>query len=469
MSGDRRPEPVLEEMVRREFACADVFRHPPVEGGIFDHRGHARTDLDPEISVCAKNESNCTVFLSDGTWFTTWSQGYHEGHPVERIVFALSADMGRSWTSPGTVVASCPEKEERSAYGIPFVVPQTDRIYVFYFMTAMTDGPVWAAEGVQRPGCRRRPEHGSGHLFFVFSDDRGASWSERMEVPLPDRDINTIPGRVHGWVNHPPVVTAAGDVLFTISSARPNMRRWQLGTAETSVVRCVNILKESDPAKLEFELLPAGPNGIRVDARRYLDSPALRRLTDFYGGCPEDTVGNFQELTLADLPGDRLLGVGRTSIGFPGFTVSADGGRTWTPAEALCYRPGGEPIHHPVTMCPIARTGDGRYVLLFTNNDGSARGAQHVWHGGGHTRNPQWIAVARAIPGEERNAGLVFGEPMVLAEVDDSDATNLKTGISMPQFFERDGRYFVMYNINKEHIFLDELPAGVMDRLTPTI
>jgi len=234
-------------------------------------------------------------------------------------------------------------------------------------------------------------------------------------------------------------------------------------------VCCANILEERDPGRLEFELLPEGPRGIRVNARKYLDSPALRRLTGFFDGVPEDVVANFQELTLADLPSGRLLGVGRTCIGSPGFTVSEDRGRTWAPAEALRYRPGGEPIAHPMTMCPIATTSDGRLVLLFTNNDGSARGARHVWDGAGRTRNPQWIAVGRAIPGEERNAGLVFGEPMVLVEVDDSGPTNLKTGISMPQFFEREGRYFVMYNINKEHILLDELPPEVMERLTPAV
>jgi hypothetical protein len=106
-------------------------------------------------------------------------------------------------------------------------------------------------------------------------------------------------------------------------------------------------------------------------------------------------------------------------------------------------------------------------VLLFTNNDGFQRGAQHVWDGNGHTRNPQWIVIGRQIPGEKENAGLVFGKPRILAEVDDSENTNLKTGISMPQFFERDGRYFVMYNINKEHILLDEIPAAIMNEMTP--
>jgi len=118
-------------------------------------------------------------------------------------------------------------------------------------------------------------------------------------------------------------------------------------------------------------------------------------------------------------------------------------------------------------MCPIAQTSDGRIVLLFTNNDGSQRGARHVWDGDGRTRNPQWLAVARVTPGETANAGLRFGEPLLLADVDDSGKVNLKTGLSMPQFFERAGRFFVCSNVNKEHILLDELPAEVMQRLTP--
>ena len=172
-------------------------------------------------------------------------------------------------------------------------------------------------------------------------------------------------------------------------------------------------------------------------------------------------------MTVVPLSDGRWLGVGRTFLGSPGYTVSDDRGRTWTSVEPLCYAPGGPPIRHPMTMCPVAKTTDGRLVLLFTNNDGSQRGARHVWDGDGRTRNPQWITVGRETPGERRNAGLVFGEPMILADVDDSGETNLKTGISMPQFFERSGRYFVCYNINKEHILLDELPPRVLDQLTP--
>lgn len=73
----------------------------------------------------------------------------------------------------------------------------------------------------------------------------------------------------------------------------------------------------------------------------------------------------------------------------------------------------------------------------------------------------------RYMAGETRNAGLVFGEPRLLVDVDDAGEVNLKTGISMPQFFARAGRYFVGYNINKEHLLLDEIPAAILDEMTP--
>lgn len=456
----------LEHMRRRPFAHADVFRHPPLPASAFAG-GHIKAGIPPEIAAVCKNESNCTVFLSDGAWFTTWGQGSHEGHPDQRIVCSISRDMGGAWTPPGTVQASCPEREENVAYGIPFVVPETDRIYVFFFVTANTEGKLWASERRLDPGRRRYPEHASGRLCYVCSDDTGATWSPRYAIDLPDRAVNVIPGRIHGWVNHPPQIMPSGEVIFTFSASRSTARPWQIGAAEVNVVRCDNILTESHPENLTFTLLPGGRHGIRTDLYTHWRNPALCQLLEFFGGVPEDTGWSFQEMTVAPLSNGRWLGVGRTFLGSPGYTISEDRGGAWTRAQPLCYTPDGEPIKHPMTMCPIAKTTDGRVVLLFTNNDGSGRGAKHVWDGDGRTRNLQCIAVGREIPGETRNAGLVFGKPIVLADVDDSGDVNLKTGISMPQFFERDGRCFVCYNINKEHILLDEIPPDVLDGLTP--
>ena len=444
---------VARLMRSRECACSAVFCHPPLAGPAFSDQTGIKAEIPPEVATQCKNESNCTVFLPDGTWFTTWGQGSFEHAKDERIVCAVSRDMGRTWIAPKTIVASTPD--ERVAYGVPFVVPATGRVYLIFF--ACDQAAPWESL-----------EHNAGNLFFVWSDNGGATWSERVQIHLPAREICDFPDRFHGWVNHPPQIMPTGEVLLPFSqfSRRLVPKAWQIAPAEVSVLRCDNILTEPDPAQLRFTLLPEGPRGIRVDAARHSDNPALRRLLQVFGGSPEQSGFNFQEMTVVSLSGGRWLGVGRTFLGSPGYTVSADRGRSWTPVEPLCYAPRGAPIPHPMTMCPIAQTTDGRIVLLFTNNDGSQRGARHVWDGNGRTRNPQWIAVGREVPGETRNAGLAFGTPRILAEVDDSGETNLKTGISMPQFLERDGRHFVCYNVNKEHILLDEVPAAWLDELT---
>ncbi len=439
----------------RPFRYSEVFCHPYLPYPAFSAPwGGVRPELDPAIATVSKNESNCTVFLNDGTWFTTWSQGSYEHATDERIVFSTSTDAGHTWTEPRTIVQST--DEERMAYGAPFVVPDSQRIYLFFF------------SGWQKGGAFVAHEYDSGNLWFVFSDDRGQHWSPRQQVQLPDRTISIFRGRFHGWINHSPALMPTGDVLLPVSmAARFNCRIWISLAAEVSVVRCDNLLTESDPAKLQFTLLPPGPRGIRADVQKHWNNPALQRLLKVSDGVPYETAFNFQEMTTVALDDGRWLGVGRTFLGSPGFTVSTDRGQTWSPVDPLCYEPGGAPIKHPMTMCPIAKTSDGRIILLFTNNDGSERGAQHVWDGDGRTRNPQWFVVGRQIPSETRNAGLVFGKPRILVDVDDTGEINLKTGISMPQFFERDGRYFIMYNINKEHLLLDEIPATILDEMSP--
>jgi hypothetical protein len=306
-------------------------------------------------------------------------------------------------------------------------------------------------------------------MHFVYSDNRGKTWSKRYKIDLPKRDVDVIPGRKHGWVNHPPKLMPTGEVVFTFCAGRSRVHAWQLGSPEAYVVHCENILTEQDPEKLEFKMYPDDYQGIRTHVYDHWHNPALQILLAFFNGVPEDTGWTFQEMTIIELSNGHWLAVGRCALGAVAYTISKDRGKTWTRAEPLLYKPGGDPIQHPITMCPIAKTSDGRIVLMFTNNDGTKRGARHIWDGDGRTRNPQWFVVGREIPGETRNGGLIFGEPRILAKVDDTGDVNLKTGISMPQFFERNGRYFVMYNINKEHILLDEIPESVLDDMTPNL
>lgn len=446
-------DPLLVGLKARPFAYADIFRHPPMCG----------RDLPPALAALRKNESSGVVIRPDGVWLATWSQGSFETALDERVVIAESRDLGRTWSEPRLLVAST--RDQRRAYGCPFVVPGSGRVYFFVH------------EGRQHGGGLDRgdPEVDAGNFACMHSDDGGATWSELRRIPVPARDISIFPDRLHGHLNHPPQIMPGGRVVLPFTQGARNgatRRAWQLTCAEASFLACDNLLTEHDPARLQFSLLPPGTHGLRADVLRHGDNPAVRRLAGAFGGQPAELAANAQEPTVVPLSDGRWVCVMRTYLGSPGFAVSGDAGRTWTAVERLRYRPDGPWIDHPHTMCPLARLPDGRFLLLFTNNDGTRNGAAHVWDGGNRTRNPQWFAVGREIPGEARNGGLVFGEPRVLAEADDAVSpdgfkASACTGISMPQYFNVGGRHFVQYGLKKEHILLDEIPAAVIDAMTP--
>jgi len=443
----------MEGMKSRAFAYADIFRHPPMFG----------RDLPPALAGMRKNESGSVVILPGGDWFATWSQGAFEGALNERIMGALSHDTGRTWGEPRQITASTPRV--RRAYGCPFVVPATGRIYLFLH------------EGRQHGGAtvHPSPEVDAGTFGFLFSDDAGATWSETHPVPVFERDISVFPGRIHGHLNHPPQLMPDGRVVLPFTQGMRNgatRRAWQLCCAEASFLECDNLLTESDPARLRFALLPPGPHGLRADVLQHGDNPAVRQLAAAFQGNPVELAANAQEPTVVPLADGRWISVMRTYLGSPGYAVTRDGGRTWSKVDRLRYGPEGAWIDHPHTMCPIARLPDGRFMLLFTNNDGTRNGATHVWDGGNRTRNPQWFVIGRELPGEERNGGLWFGEPRVLAAADDHESpdgfrASTCTGIAMPQYIHAAGRHFVQYGLKKEHILLDEIPAAVIDAMTP--
>ena len=447
------PAAPLEGMKSRPFAHADIYRHPPMSGA----------NPPPALAAVRKNESSCVVTMADGTWFVTWSQGSFEGAHDEQIVGATSRDNGCTWSAPRGITASTPQF--RRSYGCPFVVPGSGRVYLFLHEGRHSGGDIAA----------NSPEVDSGMLGFMFSDDNAATWSEIRSIRLPDRDISMFPDRIHGHLNHPPQLMPDNRVVLPLSlyARLGSMRRdWQLVAGENALLWCENLLTEADPRLLRFTLLPEGPRGIRADVLKHADNPAVNRLATAFAGYPDSLAFNSQELTVVPLADGHWVGVSRTFLGSPGYTVSPDQGNTWSPVERLRYRPDGPFINHPHTMCPIARLPDGRFILLFTNNDGTKNGAEHVWDGSCRTRNPQWFVIGREISGEDRNGGLVFGEPRILAEADENEApdgfrASTCTGISMPQYIAAAGRHFVQYGLRKEHILLDEIPVSVIDAMTP--
>lgn len=449
----------MQGMKKRDFAYSDVVRHG--------------------TGIETKNESNCTVFLNNREWFTLWSQGGRERNPDERLVGAVSSDEGMTWSKPFVIMEPDYDNELTFSYGIPVVIPDTGRVYIFFFSVWNTNMQDYLENPDKKPDAanRKYPEHESGHLYFIYSDDNCRTWSEKRRIGLPQREIYSMPDRVHCWVNHPPKVMPGGKVIFTFSGWKmdigPELRHgltYQMRPSESNILLCENILTETNPDKLKFKLLPEGDKGIRVDVKRFLNKRPLQKLHEIFGGDPEKNSHNFEEMTIVAKSDGSWLGMGRTKLGSPCYTISKDEGHTWSSPEPLRYSPDGDFIKHPMTMCPIAKTSDGRFVLLFNNNDGSERGSRHVWDGF-NNRNPLWMTVGLEIQGEKRNGGLLFGKPEIIAEADRVGKMQQGKGdqISMPQFFERNGEYYVCYNIKKYDILLDRIPKEFLDKLTPEL
>ena len=447
---------LMVDMKKRPYARGDAFRH--------------------RYGPMAKNEGPCSVFLSDGRWLMTWSQGTGPAYPDERVVGAFSEDMGKTWSEPATIVASDPQNELHVPHAIPFVVERTGRVYLFFCENINTDAHGWLANpGFPLDGADRRfPEHGSGRLCFIYSDDSCRTWSERREIALPHREIYSLPDRIHAWLSHPPQVMPTGEVVFTFTGYQADLGLgydlsidWRLRPSEANLVVCDNLLAERDPDALHFTLLPEGPQGIRLDVSRHLSNQPLRRFHDIFFGEPAIHGSSFEEATVVALNDGRWLMVGRTKLGCPCFAVSKDRGHTWTSPEPLRYSPSGPTIPNPMTLCPMAKMSDGRYILLFTNNNGSSRGATHIWDAD-RARNPQWIVMASET-NAEANGGLWFGSPMDIAEAADGRTRQDQTRgeISMPQFVERKGQAFVAYSVKRRDILLDELPPAILEALTP--
>jgi hypothetical protein len=116
-------------------------------------------------------------------------------------------------------------------------------------------------------------------------------------------------------------------------------------------MRFENLHEGPDPEDLKITWLPNDSKGLEVKHPNY-----------DWSSCSEPA--------LALLPDGRLFCIMRTWTGHIWYSVSDDDGATWRPTEKLLYKDGGEEVHHPLAPCPIYTLADGRYVLLFHNNNG---------------------------------------------------------------------------------------------------
>jgi hypothetical protein len=158
-----------------------------------------------------------------------------------------------------------------------------------------------------------------------------------------------------------------------------------------------------------------------------------------------------QEPATQQLPDGRLIVLMRTRTGYIYFALSADAGRTWDEPRPLRFEPGGPKIPQPLASCPLYRLHDGRFVLVFHNNDGSANGGRSVADSR-RNRRPVFLAIGRPI--DHPSHPLVFSQPKLLADnggIPAGPSRHTQIG-TYPSLFEFEGRVYFWYPDRKFYL-----------------
>jgi len=382
------------------------------------------------------NQHFLVVPAANREFLAFWTQATHENDPDQHVVMSRSRDQGRTWTRPLTIAGDPSGESGRIAsWQFPVIVPHTGRIYLFYN---------------QNVGVVDAREDTTGALACKWSDDNGHTWSEPIELAIRKSAIsNPEPGSPPNWVVYQcPIITGRGEVIvgFTRWASTEVQKEGGLFERDSEVwfLRFDNILREADPARLTVTTLPDGDRGLRVPC------PSTPRMSIA------------QEPTLQELSDGRFITIMRTRTGYIYYALSSDRGHSWDAPRPLRFCPGGPLVPQPLASCPLYKLKDGRFILIFHNNDGSANGGEGPTDSR-RVRRPVWLAVGREI--DDPDQPLMFKKPRLLADnggvsVGPSDHTQIGT---YPSLFEFEGRVYFWYPDRKHYLLGKVLGQELLD------
>lgn len=383
-----------------------------------DPRYFANARLIPDESYC---DEPYIVTTQDGNWVCTMTTGPKgESGEGQHIAATISTDQGKTWSD---LIDVEPSSKLKSSWAVPLITP-SGRIYAFYNYNG---DQIHELNGEKLP-----VDTLLGWYVYKFSDDGGRTWSDkRYRLPMPIAKVD----RVNDWggavqlfwgVDKPMI--HKGDAFFAFT----RMGEYIHGQGEGWLYRSDNILTESDPDKIRWELLPNGGRGIRNDA---------------FGSTQE-------EHNIVALSNDDMFCVYRTTRGYPGTAYSRDRGRIWSEPEYATYEPGGRKIQSPRACVMVWKTEDGRYLLWFHNTTLQLR-SRGRWRQDKALpvtgRDLVWLSA-----GVEKGGHLVWSQPELISYTTDG------RGISYPDMIETDDRFYFSAT-NKRDARVISVERGVVE------
>ena len=371
----------------------------------------------PYVVVNLDKTLTCVVTVAGGV----------EGTSGQHVVVTRSTDGGMTWNEP---VPLEPLGSPENSWGLP-ILAHSGRIYVLYTFNEGNLRSVLDNEG--KPFYR---VDAVGKFVFRYSDDRGLTWSaNRFTIPIRTTDYdltNIYRGDVNGdgvaddkdarffW-SASAAYTDGRTVYVGIAKIR-DVNQSNSGSSEGWVFISPNILTESDPERIIWEMRPEGTYGLRSRGGRI---------------CEETTV--------IKTASERLAAICRTTEGYMPVFYSDNEGKSWGSPIPLAYAANGKPLKNPRAKPCLWPLGMGKYLVWFENNGSK----------GFDNRNPAWVAVA-----EEINGQLVCSQPEIFLY-----DRNPTIRISYPDFFQHNGRYFVT-ETQKTVARLHEIPASFIEQLS---
>lgn len=346
------------------------------------------------------NEGYCDqpyiVTAASGAWVCVMTTGPgKEGDLGQHVVATRSTDRGATWSK---LVDIEPSTGPEASWAVPLITPN-NRIYVFYDFNG---------DQIREMNGKKIRADMLGWYVFRFSDDEGRTWSEKryrlpVRVTACDRS-NDWKGKVQIFWGICEPVTNGKEVVFSFTK----LGRYMLDQGEGWLFQSPNILTETNPDRLIWNMWPESDHGIR-----------------------NSEFGSIQEEhNVVWIGPHQLYSINRTTLGFPCESISNDGGRTWSVPRPLKYASTTDQIVRTPRACPrIWKTREGNYLLWFHNHGGKSF----------QDRNPAWISG-----GILKDGGIQWSQPEILLYDD-----NPSTRMSYPDLVEDQGEYYFA-ETNKE-------------------
>lgn len=347
------------------------------------------------------------VVLENGKWLCTFTTGDgEEGSGGQHIVSCVSEDQGKAWSDPVKIEQPSPES---ASWAMPYLTDY-GRIYVFYD---------YNGDKIHELGDKKDiREDMLGWYCFKYSDDEGATWSERYRLPVRETHMD----KNNDWNSDVQMQWGVGkpvNVDNGMMFAFTKIGKYLIDYTEGWFFRCDNINTEKDVTKLKWKNFPEGDFGLRND----------------------DLGPINEEQNIFQMANGSIYCMLRTISGNPAESYSYDGGKTWTLPVPPEYN-NGVKIKNPRACPRIWKCKNGKYLFWYHNNGGKDF----------NSRNPAWISG-----GIEKDGKIIWSQPEILLYEDQVDVR-----MSYPDLIEQNGRYWIT-ETNKEIARCHPIPDGFFD------